>query len=51
MAQSKSSNAKIGPSMAFLHHDGGAGHRTDDGTVTVEAPRVDWDGLSDAHGQ
>jgi hypothetical protein len=47
VAQSKSNNARLGPSMAYklvsCEHD----IPTITGLVTVEAPRVDWDGRSD----
>ena len=47
LAQSKSNNARLGPSLAYVittvEHDifTGAG-----GAVVVEAPRLDWDGRS-----
>lgn len=47
MAHSKSNNAKLGPSMAYLVTAVEQDIMTDDGPVTVEAPRLDWDGRSD----
>ena len=46
VAQSKVSNARLGPSLAFLMTSVEHDIETDDGLVTVEAPRVDWDGRS-----
>jgi hypothetical protein len=48
LAHSKSNNARLGPSLAYVittvQHD----MYTDDGdVVTVEAPRLDWDGRSE----
>ena len=47
LAQSKSNNARLGPSMAYLITTVEQDIETDDGAVTVEAPRLDWDGRSD----
>jgi hypothetical protein len=48
LAQSKSNNARLGPSMAYLITTVEQNIETDDGgAVTVEAPRLDWDGRSE----
>lgn len=46
VAQSKVSNARPGPSLAFLMTSMEHDIETDAGLITVEAPRVDWDGRS-----
>jgi hypothetical protein len=47
LAQSKSNNARLGPSLAYLVVSVDYDLLTPTGDfVTVEAPRLDWDGLS-----
>jgi AAA domain len=47
LAHSKSNNARLGPSMAYLLTTVTQEYVMDDGEeITIEAPRVDWDGRS-----
>jgi putative DNA primase/helicase len=47
LAHSKSNNARLGPSMAYLLTTITQAYSMNDGEeITIEAPRVDWDGRS-----